>query len=118
MEYVRLLSNLHWDPKLNEFSSLAFKNSSDGSGISVINSQCAVQESKDFCSHVVKYYPVLSDAWLFKFEDEFIIGIESNAKFIPDDSEGDKCHYNLKGIKDKAARSIVKKLKIDDLPKC
>jgi hypothetical protein len=108
MEFIRIIHQHHYDPDKKRFTSLAFKPSSDGSGISVIAANCIVQKGARICEHIEKYYKSVSGIppifWSF---DSKIL--PERCEFIQQTSEsGDVCHYNLVGLSAKEAGYIFK----------
>jgi len=87
---------------------VAFKNSSDGSGISVISSSCIEKKTKNICKHIKKYYSSIVNTPIIFWK------INSNTLptccgFVQSPSTtGDECHHNIENLPDKEARKIIK----------
>lgn len=108
MELVRLLSHRHFDPRKARFNSLAFKNTGQEPGISVINSDCIRATGASICEHIKTYYSGLAGEpaiyWVFSSEtlpDGHTLEQETS-------STGDICHYNIRGVPDAVARQWFK----------
>jgi len=113
MGFLRLIHAKHYARHKGRFSSLALKNSSDGSGISVIEGECAEQSSGTICAHIAERYPTVVG-------DPIIYWPIPN-DLIPDGcvieraaGDGDDCHYNVRGWEDHAAGNQVKALRIEN----
>ncbi len=107
MKFIRILNALHYDPRKERFTSLAFKNSTGG-GISVIHQECLLAQNHTPCQHIEKYYPPPTSSrppifWTF---DESVLPSGFGVEQQTTDS-GDMCHYNLLGVSDKAARDLL-----------
>jgi hypothetical protein len=119
MEYARLLSFHHFDISERRINSIAFRNSNDRSGISVIQMDCAIQKSGCICTHVDKhkqYKHLITEPVSFWKLDDSIIPKESS--FHQDNSNGDDCHFNLTDITDRQARKLFKDSYKDNLWSC
>ena len=108
MEFIRTVHPSHYVKHRKRFASLAFKNSSDGSGISVISSSCIERKTKSICKHIRKYYPSIAGTPIIFWK------IDSNTpptccNFVQSPSTtGDECHYNIENLSDKEARKIIR----------
>jgi hypothetical protein len=118
MEFIRIIHQSHYDPDKGRFTSLAFKPSSDGSGISVIDAICISQTNTSVCEHIKKYYKSVSgDPPIFW---------NINSKIFPEKCEfiqqttktGDVCHYNIVGLSEKEARIILRQAPLSDFNIC
>lgn len=108
MEAVRLIAKSHWHKDKRRFVSVAFRNSSGNSGISVFDRECAEKRSGSICQHVNRYYTPPADHtavfWCF------------NTSLLPDgvqliqsdSSSGDDCHYNIIGLSNHNASAFFK----------
>src|SRR5947209_6596898 len=117
MGFIRLIHQQHYDPEQKRFKSLAFKPSSDGSGISVINTDCALQNSPTICAHIHRYYRETAGTppifWDIPTE------ILELCQFVQQiGSTGDECHYNLTGLTEREARTIFKSIRLLDFHIC
>lgn len=110
MRAARLIHAKHVDRKRRRFSSQAFNNSSDGSGISIVDRECVDNHGDEICAHISKFYPgQVGDPIIFWEIPADII--PSYCKAEPEPSEtGDDCHYNIKGWGDKEARDVFIRL--------
>ena len=106
MDAIRLLHPRHYSSQLGRFKSLAFKPSSDGSGISIIDCECILNTDLSICGHIRKYHKNTAGEppiyWRFNID----ILPDSHELEQKDSPSGDKCHYNIKGINRKSARKF------------
>ena len=112
MELVLYVHIRLWDPHKRYFRSEAFDNSSDGSGISVVDLDCIRRgECRCVCEHARRYYPTVSSEppifWRFS---ESILPTGYSLKQEASDS-GDECHHNIQGISDNRAKKFFRKLR-------
>lgn len=107
MKFIRILNAIHYDPRKQRFTSLAFKNSTGG-GISVIHHECVLAQKQTPCRHIEHYYPppTSSQPPIFWEFDEAALPAGFTAEQQTTES-GDVCHYNLVGVSDKAARDLL-----------
>ena len=108
MDAVRLLHPKHYSYKRKRFVSLAFKNSGEVPGISIIDCECLFRTTDTICDHIRKYYRITAGEppIYWRFDTGILPG---NFKLEQEDSPaGDECHYNIRGITDKAAKSLFK----------
>jgi hypothetical protein len=109
MRIIRIVHIREYDWRRDEFKSLAFKNRSDGSGISVIDRDCVDRTGRGVCNHIRYYYGCTAASepplyWEFlssKIPHEHRLENETSAS-------GDICHYNLKGLTKSQARNFFK----------
>lgn len=118
MEYIRVIHRRHYDRRRKKFQSLAFKNSSNGGGISVIGKECILQRSSTICGHISEYYArIASEPPIFWEVDEQIL--PSTCNIVQQESNtGDLCHHNIYGVSDKEARNIIKNVPVQDFKIC
>ena len=105
MEVIRLLHINNYDKQRNRWASPAFKNSSGRSpGISVIDRECIINTGDTICSHISKYYsttpPVPTIFWCFETD---ILPRGCSIEQV-NSTSGDKCHYNIRELRDPDAR--------------
>ena len=96
---------------------MEFKNSSNGSGISVISVECIVKNTGDICEHAEKFYNHVSGTPIifWEFDGNYFPG----CSFEQETSDsGDECHHNMNGLSNNQAGKIIKKLPIEDLRLC
>ena len=118
MIIVRILNALHFDPRKQRFTSLAFKNSTGG-GISVIHKECIQQQGNSVCEHIEQFYPPPTSSipaiyWEFA-EEQLPIGYQLEQQTS---ASGDHCHYNIEAISDKSAREMLLHTKLSDFQIC
>jgi hypothetical protein len=118
MNFIRILNALHYDPRKQRFTSLAFKNSTGG-GISVIHQECVLAQNQTPCQHIEHYYPPPTSSqppifWMFE-EAILPTGFTTEQQTTP---SGDVCHYNLLGVSDKAARDLLIRQRLTDFQIC
>jgi len=117
MGFLRLIHHIHFDHDTGKFKSLAFKNSGDGSGISLVEKECAINASPTICGHIHRYYPnVVGEPAIFWHVPE---GITSTCKLEQKTSStGDICHHNMKGLSDPDARRAIKDVPLNEMMVC
>ena len=118
MGFIRVIHQKHYDPDKGNFKSLAFKPSSDGSGISVIDEKCISQSGIGVCEHINRFYKDLAGKppifWRIPTEE-----LPENHRFIQRTSTtGDACHYNLTGISEKESRTLLKRVNLSEFNVC
>ena len=107
MEAVRFFTKHQWDNRLGRFSSVAFRNSSNNTGISVIDRKCAIDCNRTICAHILAYYsPPAEHPIIFWSFDKSLLPSEVVVQ-QSNSSSGDICHYNIIGFTDKQARSFM-----------
>src|SRR6266568_8714955 len=118
MEAIRLVHLRHFDPKRRRFTSVAFKNSSKGGGVSIIERECALRTSASVCHHIATFYREIAGYpaifWLFDTE---ILPSSTQLDNVPSDS-GDDCHYNIRGVSDDTLRDIFVAVPISAFSVC
>ena len=57
MELIRLLHPREYDKHSRRFRSSCFTNSSDGTGISLVDIECVREHCTPICQHIEHYYP-------------------------------------------------------------
>lgn len=118
MRLVRILNAMHFDPRKQRFTSLAFKNSTGG-GISVVSKECIQQQDRTVCDHIKRYYPPPTSSmppifWEIAEEllpPEYTLTQQTSPT-------GDICHYNIEGISDKHAREMLLHCQLDEFRIC
>jgi hypothetical protein len=117
MALIRLIHRDHYNAKKGRFQDLAFKNSRDGSGISVVDCDCVDAADANSCSHVDRYYPAYRTPTIFwtipreRLPEECDIAEEIS-------NTGDECHRNLKGISANDADRIRKTIAVEQCSIC
>jgi hypothetical protein len=108
MDAIRLLHRRHYDYRRRRFTSVAFKNSGENPGISIIDCDCILNNSNSICSHIRKFYQRTAGEppiyWRFNTEllpNKIELEQENSAS-------GDECHYNIRGLSDREARKFFK----------
>ena len=108
MEFIRPVHPKHYSRNRKRFESVAFQNSSDGSGISVISSSCIKRKNKNICGHIEKYYssPLTGDPIIFwKINSDTL---PTSCRFVQSPSTtGDECHHNIENLSDNEARRMI-----------
>ena len=110
MELIRLFHPREFDKNIKRFRSSCFTNSSDGSGISLVDLLCAQQhpDSTTVCQHIERFYPEVVGSpiayWLIQSSQ-----LPQKTRIEPEVSDtGDPCHVNLTGLTDKESRKFFK----------
>ena len=108
MAYFRIVHARSFNSR-GKPKDLAFKPSSDGSGISCVEVECAMDSAGDICSHIVKFYAgVAGDPFIYFVIPENEINSIAPCMFSQKDStSGDKCHHNLTGLDKPTARNYI-----------
>ncbi len=119
MGLLRVIHPRHFDPSRGNFQSLAFREASDGSGISVFDKDCALQASGTVYNHIQRFYPPpVSGEPIICWEIPVAM-IPNECQIVPVLSEsGDDCHYDLRGWPKKAARSLFVSLELERFALC
>src|SRR5436190_4011842 len=118
MGFIRLIHQRHYDPDEQRFRSVAFRPSTDGSGISVIDADCILRSSASICEHIRRFYPDVSGtpAIFWDIDPEVL---PENCQLAQQTSlTGDECHYNLKGLSKEEARAIFKEVPLTEFKIC
>lgn len=114
MEVIRLIHHKHYDPDSKRFRSLAFRNSSNDGGISVVDIECIVrqiQNEETVCDHVLKFYPNIAGQpiiyWIIRTRNIEKENPDINLKLEEKESHtGDICHINIKGLSNNKAKNF------------
>lgn len=105
----------HFDRIRNRFVDYVFKPSSDGSGISAFDEDCAVATSRTACVHLRKFYPSIAGTpgayWRF---DADTLPAGSSVVATPSTS-GDDCHRNIQKLSKKRSWTFLKNAMKKDL---
>ena len=118
MEFVRIIHPIHYDPKRRRFASSCFTNSSDGKGISLVDTECAREHSGSICPHLKHFYPtVVGDPVIYWYMPS---DLPSGTKIKETKSTtGDPCHRELHCLSDNQSRRFYKKsYRVDDVRVC
>lgn len=118
MEAIRLIHVQHYDKRRKRFNRLAFNNSSDGSGASIIKMDCIRERQVTICEHIREFYSgTASDPPIFwAFDTE---ALPVNHQLVQQDSpSGDICHYNLLGVPDIVMKKIINDVLITSMSIC
>lgn len=119
MRYIRLVHPKHYDARTRKFKNLAFKNSSDGSGASVILEACGAAASGSICAHIRRHYPGIGGEppVFWPFDDSVL---PAGHVIEQDTSDaGDDCHHVVKGVTNGTLkRNFVDKWELSDLAIC
>ena len=106
MEYIRLIHPRLYDHTRKCFNDLAFKKSSGGGGMSVVEVECAANTSRVICDHLNSFYSgVGGEPPVFcRFSDrELPVGTEILS--TPSDS-GDLCHREVHNVSNNALKKM------------
>ena len=107
MRAIRLLKLNEYISDEKRFSSNSFRNSSDGSGISIISVDCIIQSGTQICVHLQTYYSNNGNEIIFW---EFDTNQTSNSYNLIQcqGTTGDPYHYNLTDLSNGGARRFFK----------
>ena len=112
---VALDVSRHFDRALGRFVDFAFKPSSDGSGISVFEEECAIRTSSSVCHHMQKFYRSIAGNpgayWRFD-SDSLPLG---SCIVAEESTTGDFCHRNIQKLSKNRARKYFKAAMRSDL---
>src|ERR1051326_2210471 len=112
MAFIRLIHRDHYDATRGCFQDFAFKAPRRGTGISIIDYDCAIRVSGSICRHVDTFYPKFGSPTIF-----WPIPLDAfpAANAIAELSDtGDGCHHNITNMTDGEARRIRKGIKVED----
>ena len=119
MEAIRLLHPQFYSKDRQRFESRAFRNSNDGSGVSVFCVCCARERSGAECRHVRLHYfpsPSGNPPVLWRIDTE---KLPEGAIAKQDPTDNDTCHMNLKGLSNNQFKSLIRRsLDVNDLETC
>jgi hypothetical protein len=118
MDFIRVIHQKHYDPDKGRFTRLAFRPSSDGSGISVFEKGCALRASHSICEHIERFYlSITGDPpifWEIPHQK-----LPEKCQFVQTTSPtGDACHHNIVGLTEKEARDFFKTISFEDFRIC
>lgn len=119
MQYARVIHPSQISAEDGRPSDLAFKKSSDSSGISCFNLECAISESGSICQHITIYYgePIGGDPIIYWIIPDS--PVLNGCDWVPEISKsGDACHYNLVNLSRNAAQKFVRSQPIDAFTIC
>src|SRR5258708_24572713 len=99
------------------FTSVAFQPSDDGSGISVIHCECAIQTSGSICEHLERFYANQTKTpgiyWPIPGS------LPDGCLACPEVSTtGDECHHNIINLDRKEARAFFNTNALDTFRIC
>ena len=119
MQYVRVVHPLQISEIDGKPSDLAFKKSSDGSGISCFALECALAQSGSICNHIARFYgePVSGDPVIFWIVPDS--PVLARGQWIQSVSTtGDDCHHSLIDLSRSAAAKLVREQPLDAFSVC
>jgi hypothetical protein len=115
MEYVRLVHPEDYDHNRGKFNDLVFKNSTDGSGLSVFEVECAENTSITLCAHIRPFYPLLTgDPAIFYVMNESEIPQSGRIVDIPS-ATGDECHRQIMDVSTTAMKKAFQNKRTPEL---
>ena len=118
MRVIRLLQAIHFDRRERRFRSLAFQASGRDGGISVVDENCVRSLGNSICEHVAQHYAgVARGLTVFWSFDTNELPFKFTLEYQPSPS-GDKCHINIKDVKDKDAKRYFKSVALKDFCIC
>ena len=119
MEYVRFLHPKHFDPQQSRFKSLAFRNSSNGGGCSIVQLACIDASGESICSHARTYYSsdIRGEPPIFWILEEDILPSGYRLEQTTSRS-GDICHYDLHDVDNSALKALLRAKRLDDFLIC
>src|SRR3989344_1738514 len=105
MDLLRLIPRNWYDQTKKRFQDWAFKNSTDGSGISVIDPSCIEDKGRPVCEHIRAFYPTFGNPPIFW---EFSTGILPGGFTLSNDPSpsGDDCHRNIRDVSSNKAKGL------------
>lgn len=118
MRVIRLLQAIHFDRRGRRFTSPAFQSSGKDGGISVVDEVCIRQLGHTVCEHVSKFYTSVAGSlivfWSFDTDN---LPFECTLEYVPSPT-GDKCHVNIRNVRDKDAKRYFKTVATTDFYVC
>ena len=118
MECVQLIHIRFYDWRKRRFTSLAFRNSTNG-GASVIDRACIDVSGNSVCVHIVTFYPdtVSGDPAIYW---EFDTAILPNPHRLEQQTtpSGDVCHYNIHDLSDKQLKTEFRIVSVSEMSIC
>jgi hypothetical protein len=112
MEFIRLVHPTNYDPNTGRFSDLEFKGkSSDGSGMSLVQWDCANEKSGVICQHVADHYSDVAGTpvvFLKIREEDFPanVTLHPSPEFHP---TNDECHWDARTQNDRKLKDLRKR---------
>ena len=106
---ARVLQAKHFDPESGLFRNFSFKRSSRGDkGISVIDVDCAIQESGSVCDHIKQFYSNFeSPLILWQFDSRTLPNQDTKVHTSPGFHD-DPCHRYIAGLSNNRAKKHFK----------
>jgi hypothetical protein len=99
MALIRIIHPDEYESRERRFKSTAFEPSSDGSGISVIESECAVAESGSLCAHAeIRYRSLIPSEPPLTFYLWTVAPLPDGCSAVHSDDDEDPCHRNIVGF--------------------
>ena len=117
-EVIRLVHPRHYSHRQKRFSSPAFSRSSDGTGASVIATNCAVSCSSAECNHIRRYYSSSIAGEPPIFLRLQIAEFPNDTKLTHDPSDGDDCHYLVEFTNKNLYRKILLQKELSQFEIC
>ena len=101
MEAIRIIPSRHYDKRRKEYNSLAFQNTGNPPGVSIIGKECILQPET---RHADTSQPIMEASQgnlpYWRFPTEILpcaCRIEQETS-----TSGDICHYNIRGLSDRS----------------
>lgn len=111
MALLKILHPKEFDSELSRFRSSCFHNSSDGTGISLVDCDCIQQQPgrSGACSHIGHFYPhITGEPIAFWRIDPVKFPLGTDIKHTLSDT-GDICHRELMGLSDNQSSKFFKR---------
>ena len=109
MELIRLLHPREYDRHVNLFRSSCFTNSSDKTGISLIDLACVRTRRMPVCLHIERYYPGVVEEpipyWRIPADLPSDVQVEEKVS-----DTGDPCHRQIVGLSNNRSTKFFKRL--------
>lgn len=108
MALIRAINLRYWDKRLDRFQSLVF--SGYKNGLSVFDSECAIERSENYCSHLRRFYGSVAGSppcyWVIP---DGAIPDHCGFKWTLSD-KGDDCHGEITGLTKADIAALTKRL--------
>ena len=96
--YIRLIQPRHYDRIQGRFRSSCFSNSGNGTGISLVDTECVSRKATPICRHLARYYLNLIGQGPVIYWHVPTDQIDEDDIHSTPSTSGDECHRDLRGF--------------------